>query len=93
MLLLSQMMASENIMGLCLILFCLLLLAAFTYICKSCGGGRATRTSAVHYDEGGKTCADEIDSMRAATILRWLNGFTLVSQFLLLIPSNVLTTT
>lgn len=85
-------MVSENIMGLCLILFCLLLLAALTYICKSCGGGRAARTLAVHYDEGGKTDTKEIDSMRVATILRWLNGFTLVSQFLLLVPSNVLIT-
>lgn len=73
-------MAGENIMGLCLIIFCLILMAAFTYFCKSCGGGRTTRALAVHYDEGGKTCTDEIDSMRAAAILRWLNGVTLVSH-------------
>ena len=87
------MAVSENITGLCLIIFCLLLLAAFTYNCKSCDGGRAARrTLAVDYDEGRKTETKDIDSMRAATILRWLNGFTLVSHFLLLAPSNVLTT-
>ena len=68
---------------LCLVVlgFCAVLLAQ-----KRCGGDRTARTWAMHYDEN-KASAEEIDSMRAATILRCLNGFTLVSLSLLLAPS------
>ena len=77
-------------LGLCLVFNGLCALLAVSYICKSCGcgrwrcgGDRTVRT--LVYDEGErggeKTCAEEIDSMRAATILRCLHGFTLVSDF------------
>ena len=74
-----------NYMGLCLVFFGLCVLLAVSYICKRCGGGGDRIARTFVYDEreigGEKTCAEEIDSMRAATILRCLHGFTLVSDF------------
>ena len=71
---------SYNILGLGLIFFVLCALAAITYLCQRCGGGR---TPAIHDEEErlgvDKTCTEEIDSMRAAAILRYLSTFTLVS--------------
>ena len=72
-------------MGLYLVFFGFCALLAITYICKRCSCDSTARTVAIHYDEGEtgeeKTCAEEeIDSLRAATILRCLNGFTLVSH-------------